>query len=361
MTNLDQRTLDTHCAVLSHEDAQRVRGIVRAFPHSNNVFVRLLVASEDARKACETGDGVFVFALASAHVMRGDLDVMRGMLRIPKKPGPLRWLVRRMGSKREETLQWLKLPATRASLRILRKIPVDECTPEVLAGLALVLMLPSHKKALQHVPVVRAAHGLVLPHLFFSATPTLIHELAKVEGLDAARDLAERARQLNDDMRETEYEEESFKLHSLAAFKHLSEEINARKLALAQALQGRNRISTVSLREEEQDFATPLVTLAEMQAEGEKMRHCIGSVALLRKAAEGHLCAWSIQCADGRYTVAISKTKNGSWTVHDVKGFANAEPPAWLEEWADTLALRANLEHLKMILQNADEVEGSAQ
>lgn len=334
-----EQILRKHCADLSANDAARVRQIVRMFPHSNARFLRLLAASEDARSACERGDGAFVFALAAAEHLRGKWDVFDVRCEPNKHAGPLRCLARRIGDRRDDTLGWLKLPGAK---RILRKIPAQECTPEVLAGLSLALWL--HDKSLHHVPVVRAAHGLVLPQLLFWVSSALIHELASVEGLAAARALEQRARQLCADLRDLEDDRAGLRLHSLAAFQRECDRAAKARADLALAMQGdTSHMVTVPLTTAEQAFATPLRTLPELQAEGATMRHCVGSVAFLREAAGGRLCAWSIQRDDARYTVAISQNDDGSWSVHDVKGFANAEAPEWLHDWAERLAYRADL------------------
>lgn len=338
-------TFARHTAHLSEEEAAYIREELCRTPAEalRPRLLRLLAASEDARRACRTGDGAFVQALAASHALRGGCGLEKGVpVCTPRRAGPLRPLLRRLGRQRDETLGWLGFPAERSVLRVLRKLPPEECTPEVLWGLALAMRLPVLQKSLRHVPVVRAAHGLVLPSLLFYATPGLVHDLGQVAGLEAGQALAAAARGLLRDQMELEWETEGLQFKDVAGLQRLAEVLRRNRQMVEAALAAGSACVTVPLSAEESGFARPLETLASLQGEGREMRHCLGSPAHLREAAAGRFCAWSVRRPEGRWTVALSRGEAGNWCVHDVKGFANAEAPEWLHAWAESLVARAD-------------------
>lgn len=243
--------------------------------------------------------------------------------RKPAPRQPLRAARALLHKRQPEIAAWLGFPSDRSTMRVLRKLSPAECSIPNL--LHLRDLLPFHPKPLRHIRILGTAslHIMARAAGRYALSDTYLCEL----GASPQPDWLETEHGLIRDvlwMRETLGETGSFAIHSHAHLQRLHDRFVERVGRIDLKLLDPDPlpeppfpgVATNDLHLE------PLTTPVAMIIEGRAQSNCVGAYA--KRIRRGGLYVYRV-LAPERATLAITRNRNGTWLISELKATENAE------------------------------------
>lgn len=324
-----------------HDVAAPVRaGLQDGWCDGSWPLFRFLCKTPAALELLATPDGAAVcWGLANLHVfLEGDAA-----------SHALRRARRQLSKKRHEILGLFQLPATKAALKALAKVPRRDLGKTPLLAVREIVATPELATRGLHLPVW---NHLVLEVL----TPTMIPLLPHVSpalllqvSTWSGPEFEQGSLRLGFLLRDTValVQQQGLPLPVFASLEHL-QTVHDEALQASWSTKAIPWWSPtpfpplpITLSPRELDSVTPLLDSATLLAEGKTMHHCLGTMPWHHDAAAaGHFYAFALTKPE-RFTVAVIRGDGaGPWSFYDVKGPANASVSPAAMEVAEALLQR---------------------
>lgn len=285
---------------------ERVLSLAGALPERHWHLLALLARVPGADELAE-GNLALAHAVASSWAFRSRPE-----------PQPYRTARRIVQLRRPQIAEWLGFPARPAVVRVLAKVRPSALTVRGLHYLRRTLCSEPIPKALLHLPSLdRCVLRIVTdPQLVAHVTHTFLED---ANGDPAESGLERLAYLLDDTLRMAgELGQRVGPLRSVKALRRVHDELAERP-----NLRANEELASIAIPPPPvagTDAIVPLVSGAELLAEGREMHHCVASY--IRRVAAGQVYVYRV-LAPERATLSLRSDRDG-WELEQIQGLANA-------------------------------------
>jgi len=255
---------------------------------------------------------------------------------------PLRSARRLLSKRQTDIAAWLGFPDAWSTVKILRKLPPEECS--VLNLLNLRDLFGVHRNILQHLPVLNSSLIRLMSgeRGKYQVTPAFIQEFAR------NGQLLDRSMRILQDtlwMREKLQDSGIITLRSFACLARTHDQFVGQMGRMDLRIIDPQPFSPPPFFPPPLLASSPYLELEPLQSEldlleeGRIQRNCVGAYG--PRVQTGRMYLYRILSPE-RATVAVSLSKSGAWRLHEIKAYQNANVmPATLSavlEWIECAA-----------------------